>query len=224
MAGERDTYREARLALVEEIRQQFKELERDTGLALGQKRVFEAIANVPRHNFVPASHKQQAYRNRPLPIGYQQTISQPLIVALMSALADVDKSEKVLEVGTGSGYQAAVLGELAGSVYSVEIVEPLGRQAAQVLKQLGYDNVHTRVGDGYAGWPEHGPYDAIVVTAAPDHIPNALVEQLKPLGRLVIPVGDFNQELVVVEKLSDGTTRKRDVIPVRFVPLTREGP
>ena len=221
MAQEDDTYREERQALVEKIKVQLAELRAQSELSAPTEAVLEAIAEVPRHAFVPAHLAKKAYRNRPLPIGHAQTISQPLIVALMSALAEVDKTEKVLEVGTGSGYQAAVLGLLAGEVYSVEIIEPLGLQAAKKLRELGYDNVHTRIGDGHAGWPEHAPYDAIVVTAAPDHIPNALVEQLKTGGRLVIPVGDFDQELVVVEKLADGTTRKREVIPVRFVPLTR---
>lgn len=221
MAQNDDPYQVERLELVDKIKAQFAELRQETGLTAPTEAVLEAMAQVPRHAFVPAEMAHQAYRNRPLSIGHAQTISQPLIVALMSTLAEIDKSEKVLEVGTGSGYQAAVLGVLAAEVYSVEIIEPLGLTAAKRLSELGYDNVHTRIGDGHAGWPEHAPYDAIVVTAAPDHIPNALIEQLKTGGRLVIPVGDFDQELVVVEKLADGTTRKREVIPVRFVPLTR---
>lgn len=222
MAQDKDPFREARAALIDELAAQLAELQDELEFTVPIDRVLSALAKVPRHEFVSESQARHAYRNRPLPIGHGQTISQPLIVALMSALAEVGRSETVLEVGTGSGYQAAVLGELAGEVYTIEIVEPLGLKAAEVLKRLGYTNVHTRIGDGYAGWSEHAPYDAIVVTAAPDHIPNALVEQLKPGGRLVIPVGDFMQELVVVEKLADGTTRKRDVIPVRFVPLTRD--
>ncbi len=185
------------------------------------ERVLAAMRRVPRHEFVPKEERRAAYRNRPLPIGHGQTISQPFIVALMTDLLRVNERSKVLEVGTGSGYQAAVLAELAGDVYSIEIVEPLGREAASVLARLGYANVRTRIGDGYAGWPEHAPYDAIVVTAAPDHVPPALVEQLKPGGRLVIPVGGFSQDLMVIEKQADGRTTSREVIPVRFVPLTR---
>jgi protein-L-isoaspartate(D-aspartate) O-methyltransferase len=217
-----DPFRQARAALVEEVAAELYTLKDEVGLSVPIMGVLAALSTVPRHEFVPESQARHAYRNRPLPIGHTQTISQPLVVALMTALADLDKSKRVLEVGTGSGYQAAILGELAGEVYTIEIIEPLGLKAAATLERLGYKNVHTRIGDGYAGWPEHAPYDAIVVTAAPDHIPNALIEQLKPGGRLVIPVGDFEQELVVVEKLADGTTRKREVIPVRFVPLTRE--
>jgi protein-L-isoaspartate(D-aspartate) O-methyltransferase len=185
------------------------------------ERVLAAMRRVPRHEFVPKEERRAAYRNRPLPIGHGQTISQPFIVALMTDLLRVDEKSKVLEVGTGSGYQAAVLAELAGEVYSIEIVEPLGREAASALARLGYSNVRTRIGDGYEGWKEHAPYDAIVVTAAPDHVPPALVEQLKPGGRLVIPVGGFSQDLMVIEKQADGRTTSREVIPVRFVPLTR---
>lgn len=217
-----DPYREARLALAAEVKSELEEIVEDKDLAISHERVLAALEKVPRHEFVPDHLVRYSYRNRPLEIGHGQTISQPLIVALMSALADVRSSDKVLEVGTGSGYQAAVLGELAGEVYSIEIIEPLGRKAGETLARLGYEKVHTRIGDGYAGWPENAPFDAIVVTAAPDYIPRPLVEQLKTGGRLVIPVGDYHQELVVIEKLADGTTRKRDIIPVRFVPLTRE--
>lgn len=222
MAQAVDRYDDARKRLIDEIRKQFSQIEQETGLALNGDRVFSAMTHVPRHAFIPETEIDFAYLNRPLPIGFAQTISQPLIVALMTALADVEKPDTVLEVGTGSGYQAAILGELAGQVYSVEIVEPLGLQAAETLKSLGYRNVHTKIGDGHAGWLEHAPYDAIVVTAAPDRIPAALVEQLKPGGRLVIPVGEGTQDLLVVEKQADGTTRQHDVIPVRFVPLTGE--
>ncbi|MCH9806840.1 MAG: protein-L-isoaspartate(D-aspartate) O-methyltransferase [Alphaproteobacteria bacterium] len=222
MAQEADVFVEARARLVEDIRRTISEIEQRTSLNISYECVLAAIGKVPRHEFVPAAPDADAYRNRPLPIGFQQTISQPLIVALMSGLGDISNTDRVLEVGTGSGYQAAVLGELAGAVYSVEIIEPLASQAAKALKRLGYDNVHMRVGDGYTGWPEYGPYDAIIVTAAPDHIPSSLIEQLKPGGRLVIPVGDFDQQLMVVEKLADGSTREHDVIPVRFVPLTRD--
>ncbi len=185
------------------------------------ERVLAAMRRVPRHEFVPKLERHAAYRNRPVPIGHGQTISQPFIVALMTDLLRVNAKSKVLEVGTGSGYQAAVLAELAGEVYSIEIVAPLGREAASVLARLGYSNVWARIGDGYAGWPEHAPYDAIVVTAAPDHVPPALLEQLRPGGRLVIPVGGLSQDLMVIEKQADGRTTSREVIPVRFVPLTR---
>jgi protein-L-isoaspartate(D-aspartate) O-methyltransferase len=187
-------------------------------------RVLQAMRTVPRHRLVPADVAAEAYADRPLPIGHGQTISQPYIVALMTQLADVAPGDRVLEVGTGSGYQAAVLAELAEEVYTVEIVAPLGERAARDLRALGYGNVEVRVGDGYAGWPEHAPYDAIVVTAAPQRIPAPLLEQLRPGGRLVIPVGPMHaaQELRVVEKDDDGDLRERSVVPVRFVPLTGE--
>lgn len=183
-------------------------------------RVLEAMRRVPRHEFVPAEQRHAAYRNRPLPIGQGQTISQPYIVALMTDLLQLAPAAKVLEIGTGCGYQAAVLAEIAAEVYSIEIVEPLARTAADTLARLGY-RVHTRIGDGYKGWPEAAPFDAIIVTAAPDHIPSALVAQLRPGGRMVIPVGTLNQELMVVTKNADGTTINEDIVPVRFVPLTR---
>jgi protein-L-isoaspartate(D-aspartate) O-methyltransferase len=163
-----------------------------------------------------------AYANRPLPIGRGQTISQPYIVALMTELMQVKPGDRVLEIGTGSGYQAAVLSALVREVYSIEIVPELGRSAAETLARLGYRNVVTRIGDGYQGWPEHAPYDAIIVTAAPNHVPPALVAQLTPGGRLVIPVGELIQNLMVVAKAADGTTTSTRIIPVRFVPLTRD--
>lgn len=184
-------------------------------------RVLEAMRQVPRHEFVPAALRYAAYRNRPLDIGSGQTISQPYIVALMSDLLQLEPDSKVLEIGTGCGYQAAVLAALAGEVYSIEIVHDLGVRAAETLQRLG-TGVHTRIGDGYKGWPEAAPFDAIIVTAAPDHIPPALVDQLKPGGRMVIPVGTRHQELIVVTKNADGTTLNEDVVPVRFVPFTRE--
>jgi protein-L-isoaspartate(D-aspartate) O-methyltransferase len=184
-------------------------------------RVLAAMLEVPRHEFVPAGMSPLAYDDRPLPIGRGQTISQPFIVALMTHLLQVKPGDRVLEVGTGSGYQAAVLSRLAREVYSIEIVEALGKSAAATLARLGYANVATRIGDGYLGWPEHAPYDGIVVTAAPDHVPPALVAQLKPGARLVIPVGDLYQHLLLIEKAADGTTATRRIIPVRFVPLTR---
>ena len=188
--------------------------------------VLAALREVPRHELVPESVRDAAYENHPLQIGHGQTISQPYIVALMTSLARPAKHHVVLEVGTGSGYQAAVISRLVSRVFSIEIVEPLAREAAERLKSLGYDNVTVRAGDGYKGWPEHGPYDAILVTAAANHVPPALVEQLKPGGRLVIPVGttSLSQNLTVVEKDQEGRAHsRRAVLPVRFVPLTGEG-
>ena len=192
------------------------------GRGIDDARVLAAMRAVPRHRFVPAEAAPQAYADGPLPIGHGQTISQPYIVALMTQLARPSPGDRVLEVGTGSGYQAAVLGELAKEVYSIEIVAPLAERARQVLQELGYDNVVVRAGDGYAGWPEHAPFDAIVVTAAPERIPGPLLKQLAPGGRLVIPVGPIHavQELRVVEKRADGSVQERSVTPVRFVPLT----
>jgi protein-L-isoaspartate(D-aspartate) O-methyltransferase len=185
--------------------------------------VLEAMRAVPRHEFVPAEVAGQAYADRSLPIGLGQTVSQPYIVALMTHLLEVKPGARVLEIGTGSGYQAAVLARLAGEVYSVEIVEELGKRAAQTLQRLGYANITARIGDGYQGWAEHAPYDGIVVTAAPDHVPPALVTQLRPGGRLVIPVGGLFQELMVIAKAADGTTTSTTIVPVRFVPLVRGG-
>ena len=185
-------------------------------------RVMEIMASVPRHRFVPAEQVPHAYENRPLPIGYGQTISQPYIVALMTDLMAVKPGDKVLEIGTGSGYQAAILGHLTARVYTVEIVEPLGKQAAERLAALGYKNVEVRVGDGYYGWEAHAPFDAIIVTAAASHVPPHLVRQLKPDGKMVIPVGlpFFIQHLMLVEKGPDGSVTSRQILPVRFVPLT----
>ena len=189
-----------------------------------ERRVVEAMGKVPRHLFVPESQKQHAYENRPLPIGEGQTISQPYIVALMTDLLKLERHHRVLEVGTGSGYQAAVLAELARSVHTIEIVEPLGRQASERLARLGYRNVEVRIGDGYKGWPEAAPFDAIMVTAGAPHVPPPLVQQLKPGGRMVIPVGPASmiQHLMLIEKKADGSTVSREIIPVRFVPLTGE--
>ncbi len=187
-------------------------------------RVLEAVSRVARNEFVPAEFADAAYQDRPLPIGHGQTISQPYIVALMTELAKVDPADVVLEVGTGSGYQAAILSRLARRVYTIEIVEALAREAAGRLERLGFSNVEVKVGDGYKGWPAHAPFDAIVVTAAPEQIPAPLIEQLAPGGRLVIPVGprDAVQRLTVVEKNAEGLITKREVTPVRFVPLTGE--
>ncbi len=185
--------------------------------------VLTAMSRVPRHRFVPKSEVKHAYENRPLPIGQGQTISQPYIVALMTDLLDVGPGDRVFELGTGSGYQAAVLAEIGSRVWSMEVVEDLGARATQALQETGYaDRVFTRVGDAYYGWEEEAPFDAIVVTAAGDHIPPPLIRQLKPGGRMVIPVGErfLPQQLTLVEKALDGTITTRAVLPVRFVPLT----
>jgi protein-L-isoaspartate(D-aspartate) O-methyltransferase len=201
---------------------------RETGSATGRPKfsdaVMAAIGKVPRHRFVPSLPEPFAYENRPLPIGDGQTISQPYIVALMTDLLDPQPGHVVLEVGTGSGYQAAVLAELVLKVYTIEIVEPLGRRAARLLPELGYRNIAMRIGDGYNGWAEAAPFDSIIVTAAAAEIPKPLVDQLKPGGRMVIPVGGrFDvQELLVIEKHADGRTTTQRTLPVRFVPLTRE--
>jgi len=201
---------------------------RDTASYIDKQRldpaVMDAMASVPRHEFVPDDLRTLAYLNRPLPIGDGQTISQPYIVALMTDLAAINADSKVLEIGTGSGYQAAVLAEIVAQVYTIEIVEPLGRRAAATLARLGYDNVTVRIGDGYAGWPEFAPFDAIVVTAAPDEVPQPLIDQLKPGGRLVVPVGPQfgGQSLQVLEKDNAEQIRTTDVLPVRFVPFTRD--
>jgi protein-L-isoaspartate(D-aspartate) O-methyltransferase len=194
----------------------------DGGAADIGARVLTAMGKVPRHEFVPVLQRRAAYRNRPLSIGSGQTISQPYIVALMTDLLDLQPGDKVLEIGTGCGYQAAVLAELAKDIFTIEIVEALGRTAAATLARLGYVNVHPKIGDGYKGWPEHAPFDAIIVTAAPEHVPPALVEQLKPGGHLVIPVGKLAQQLLVVTKNAGGRTSQREITPVQFVPLTRE--
>ncbi|MGB5717193.1 MAG: protein-L-isoaspartate(D-aspartate) O-methyltransferase [Gammaproteobacteria bacterium] len=219
-----DGYAQARHNLIEEIRQDV----RDTSLYLDKEaldpRVMAAIGKVPRHEFVPANVRHKAYINRPLPIGHGQTISQPYIVALMSDLIKPQAGDQVLELGTGSGYQAAILAELTARVYSIEIIEALGTEAHERLSRLGYDNVTLRIGDGYYGWQEHAPFDAIVVTAAASHVPPPLVAQLKPGGRMVIPVGSrfLTQQLLLIEKQADGEVITRQILPVKFVPLTGE--
>jgi protein-L-isoaspartate(D-aspartate) O-methyltransferase len=184
--------------------------------------VLAAMEAVPRHLFVPDSERRNAYEDRPLPIGSHQTISQPYIVALMTSLLGIRPGDRILEVGTGSGYQAAVLSRLAGEVYSVEILRPLGERARRTLAELGYRNVHVRVGDGYEGWPDAAPFDGIIVTAAPSRIPDPLLRQLKAGGKLVIPVGKTYQDLIVLTKRKDGGFDRENVLPVRFVPMTGE--
>ena len=185
-------------------------------------RVLAALREVPRHLFVDPAQRAQAYEDHPLPIAGNQTISQPYIVALMTELLELAPAARVLEIGTGSGYQSAVLGKCALEVYSIEIVPELARSAAARLKELHFDNVTVREGDGYRGWPEHAPFDGIIVTAAPERIPQPLLDQLAPGGRMVIPVGGFFQELKVFRKDADGKITEKDIIPVRFVPMTGE--
>lgn len=188
---------------------------------ISDEKVIAAMRNVQRHEFVPKKYRDEAYRDHPLPIGLDQTISQPFIVAYMTQMLKLKGGEKVLEIGTGSGYQAAVLAEIAGEVYTIEILEPLAKKAEKKLVELGYDNIHVMAGDGYKGWPEHAPFDAIIVTAAPDHVPQPLVEQLKVGGRMIIPVGDRRQRLILITKDEEGVTQKND-LPVIFVPMTGE--
>ena len=218
------SYGDQRAALIEGIERDVRETRDYTGRTRLDESVMKAMATVERHEFVPDEFRDRAYENRPLPIGEGQTISQPYIVALMTDLAGVDPDSVVLEVGTGSGYQAAVLAEIVDHVYTIEILEPLGRRAAETLERLGYENVTVRIGDGYRGWPEFAPFDAIIVTAAPEQIPPPLIGQLRIGGRLIVPVGFQGrpQSLQVLEKGQDGTIRINDVLPVAFVPFTRE--
>jgi len=185
-------------------------------------RVLSVLRKVERHRFVPERYLDSAYSDQPLPIGEGQTISQPYIVALMTELLELNGNEKVLEIGTGSGYQAAILAELAKEVYTIEIVESLASTAKERLSELGYQNIRVKAGDGYLGWPEAAPFDAIIVTAAPDHIPKPLIDQLKEGGRMVVPVGTHAQELIKIVKRS-GKMETTNVIPVLFVPMTGEG-
>jgi len=185
------------------------------------ERVLAAMRQVERHRFVPEKYQEYAYIDDPLPIGEDQTISQPYIVALMTELIELKGDEKVLEIGTGSGYQAAILGELAGEVFTIEIIDTLGKSAERLLKELGYVNVSVRVGDGYRGWPEEAPFDAIIVTAAPPKIPQPLLDQLAEGGRMVVPVGEEYQELTLIER-TDSTFEETAIAPVRFVPMTGE--
>ena len=214
-------YAARRERLVAEVDAMYAETERETGLGRMSSAVRGALGKVERHRFVPRGQAELAYRNQPLPIGGGQTISQPYIVALSTDLLQPQPEHIVLEVGTGSGYQAAMLAEVVKQVYTIELLEDLGRPAATRLAELGYRNVEVRIGDGYAGWPDKAPFDGILVTAAAPRIPPALVTQLKPGGRMVIPVGGdgWVQYLKVVTKRADGGYDQRDVIPVRFVPL-----
>lgn len=209
-----DPFADERQAMVRD------QLER-RGRDITDQRVLAAMAKVPRHELVPESVRHLSYADRPLPIGYQQTISQPFIVAFMTEQLHPEPTDRVLEIGTGSGYQAAVLGELVAEVYTIEIVEPLAQRAAADLARLGYDNIQVRAGDGYQGWPEAAPFDAIIVTCAPENVPQPLVDQLAEGGRMIIPVGPDGrvQELVLLEK-RDGKLRQREVMAVRFVPMT----
>jgi len=222
--AEDEEYQVRRKGMVKEIEADVKFTSKRIGKKTLGGHVMEAMGKVPRHEFVPPHLRRSAYQNRPLPIGYGQTISQPYIVALMTDLLDVDGDDVVLEIGTGSGYQAAILAELVEKVYTIEIVGELGEQAKGRLKRLGYQNVEVRVGDGYYGWEEHAPFDGIIVTAAASHIPPPLTKQLKPGGRMIIPVGSpfMTQQLMLVKKEKDGTIKTKQVLPVIFVPLTGE--
>lgn len=217
-----EKYDRARQAMARIIEQDV----RDTSLYLDKEtldpKVMAAMAKVPRHEYVPFLQRHNAYENRPLPIGYGQTISQPYIVAIMTDLLKPQSHHRVLEVGTGSGYQAAILAELVATIYSIEIIKPLGEKATERLQRLGYKNAQVRVGDGYYGWEEHAPFDAIIVTAAASHIPPPLIAQLKPGGRMMIPVGSrfLVQQLLLLEKDMDGKVTTRQILPVAFVPLT----
>jgi protein-L-isoaspartate(D-aspartate) O-methyltransferase len=211
---ESDSHELRRKALVESF-------SREGEVQITYKRVIEAMRATLRHRFVPEELQAKAYEDRPLPIGHDQTISQPSLVAFMTQELKPQAKDRVLEIGTGSGYQAAVLSPLVAEVYSIEIVKPLAERAAKTLTELGYKNVHTRAGNGWLGWPEAAPFDAIIVTCAPDAIPPALVEQLREGGRMVIPVGPENrvQELYLLEKRT-GKIEQRSILPVRFVPMT----
>ena len=217
-----DPYAEARAAMVRAVAETTEETAEWIGKTELESRVMEAMGRVPRHLFVPPDLEDLGYLNRPLPIGYGQTISQPYIVALMTDLLEPEPDHVAFELGTGSSYQAAVLAELVAEVYTVEIVPPLAVSATERLGALGYDNVTVRAGDGYHGWPEHAPFDIIVVTAAASHVPPPLIAQLKRGGRMVIPVGSpfLTQQLLLVEKGEDGTVTSRQILPVIFVPLT----
>ena len=215
-------YKAQREAMIRAIEQDVMATSVYIGKDMFNPQVMQAMANVPRHEFVPDDQKPHAYENRPLAIGYGQTISQPYIVALMTDLLNLSKDKKVLEIGTGSGYQAAVLNQLTPQVFTIEIIEPLARKTMETYKRLHLDNIKVRIGDGYYGWEQQAPFDAIIVTAAADHVPPPLVRQLNKGGRMVIPVGSrfFVQQLVLVTKDDNGKITTQQLLPVRFVPLT----
>ena len=219
-----DHYMQKRQQMMQLIERDVRETSQYLDTDALDDRVLDVLRSVPRHEFVSPDTLQQAYQNVPLPIGYGQTISQPYIVAIMTDLLKLSEHDKVLEIGTGSGYQAAVLSQLVQQVYSIEIIEPLGKQAEQRFKQLGYKNITTKIADGYYGWEEHAPFNAIIVTAASSHIPHALIEQLKPGGKMIIPVGSnfMTQQLLLISKSSTGKIQTQQILPVRFVPLTGE--
>jgi protein-L-isoaspartate(D-aspartate) O-methyltransferase len=221
-----DSLSKARARMVREIEAEVKSTSRWIGKSMLDERVIAAMAKVPRHEFVPPDMVSAAYRNEPLPIGFGQTISQPYIVALMTDLLEVGEDDVALEIGTGCGYQTAVLSELAKRVDTVEVIQKLAEQARARLTRLGYRNIEFRVGDGSNGWPQQAPFDAIIVTAATEVIPQPLVEQLKPGGRMAIPLGNAwaGQTLVQVRKDEGGAIHRRDVLPVAFVPLTHGQP
>jgi protein-L-isoaspartate(D-aspartate) O-methyltransferase len=215
-------YDKQREKLIKIIEQEVKNTSEYLRKDILDKKVIDAMSSVPRHKFVPFYSRLHAYENRPLPIGHGQTISQPYIVAIMTDLLNLKSSDRVLEIGTGSGYQAAIAAQIVKEVYSIEVIEPLGLEAKKRLKRLGYKNIKTRIADGYYGWKEHGPYDAIIVTAAAGHIPQPLLKQLKPGGKMIIPLGSFLyvQRLVLIQKDQKGGLTTRQIMPVAFVPLT----
>lgn len=220
-----NSYQGARESLLDEIDAEVRETAYMTGRAELSKPTKNALRSVPRHEFIPPEQRDYAYANRPLPVGNGQTISQPYIVAIMTDLLDLTATDRVLEAGTGSGYQAAVLSRIADRVYSLEVIPELAESARARLQRLGYSNIEVRTDDAHNGWPEHAPYDAIIVTAAAAAIPPALLEQLRPGGRMIIPIGSgHSQLLVLVNKDKDGLIRQRDILPVAFVPFTRHVP
>lgn len=222
LANAEEPYIAARKELFRQIEKDVRETSYYLNKSELDPQVLAALQKVPRHEFVDNTLKSLAYENRPLPIGHGQTISQPFIVAIMTDLLSVGKGDRVLEIGTGSGYQAAILAEIVGEVYSIEVIEELKKSAQERLQRLGYTNIQLRLGDGYYGWQERGPFDAIIVTAAASHIPAPLISQLKPGGKIIIPVGGpfMTQQLVVVKKDVNGTITTRQLLPVMFVPLT----
>lgn len=217
-----DDYEAARQRLIQTIREDVRATVSYINKHALDQRVMQAMSSVPRHEFVPMDQRPYAYLNRPLPIGYGQTISQPYIVAIMTDLLELDQQDKVLEVGTGSAYQAAILAELVARVYSIEIIKPLAQRATSLIDRLQYANINIKQADGYYGWEENAPFDAIIVTAAASHIPPPLIKQLKPGGNMVIPVGSrfLTQELLLIHKKQNGHITTRQIMPVIFVPLT----